>query len=346
MTIVSQHYDHVIGVDTHARTHTLVIVDRAGARREAATFPTSGAGLRRAHSWITRNASGRKLIAMEGTGSYGATFADLLSRAGLEVTETKPPKAGVRRAGKSDVIDAEHAARHVLSQPLDRLMTPRKHDGDQAALRVLLTARRAKTKEKTATINALIALLRGFALGIDARTALTAAQILQIAGWRTRTTDTDAVTTIRTEAISMAGAITIKDAELAANMTGLKKHVTALAPWLLEENGIGPFAAAQLIVSWSHRDRIRSEAAFARLAGAAPIPASSGNTTRHRLHRGGDRQLNHALWVIANSRMNTDATTKGYVLKRTAEGKTRKEICRNLKRYIARAMFRKLQAMT
>lgn len=292
---------------------------------------------------MTRQAPGRMLVAMEGTGSYGARFTDLLSAQQVTVAEVKPPKRGVRRAGKSDQIDAEHAARHALSLPLERVMVPRKHEGDQVALRVLLTARRAKTKEKTATINSLIALLRGFFLDIDARTGLTGAQINQVAAWRPRHSDTTAMTTIRDQAIQMARAIQTKDHELANNLTGLARHVTALAPWLLAEKGVGPFSAAQLLASWSIKDRIRSEAAFARLAGAAPIPASSGNTNRHRLHRGGDRQLNNALWVIANSRLMCDPATQAYAEKRIAEGKNRKEVLRILKRYIARSMFRKLQ---
>jgi transposase len=344
VTIVSQHYEHVIGVDTHARTHTLVVLNHAGATGATATFPTSGAGLARAHAWMLRNAPGRILTAMEGTGSYGAGFADLLAANNIDVAEVKPPKRGVRRAGKSDEIDAEHAARHALSLPLERVMIPRKHDGDQAALRVLLTARRAKTMEKTATVNALIALLRGFFLGIDARTGLTAAQISEVAAWRPRTGDTASMTTIRGEAISMAKAVLTKDAELTHNTQGLTKHVTALAPWLLAEKGVGPFVAAQLLASWSQKGRIKSEAAFARLAGAAPIPASSGNTTAHRLHRGGDRQLNHALWVQANSRMLYDDATKAYADKRTTMGKDRKNTLRMIKRYLARSTFRKLNA--
>lgn len=344
MTIVSQRYDHVIGVDTHAKTHSLVVIDHAGARGASGTFPTSQAGLKRAQAWIIRNAPGRTLTAMEGTGSYGAGFADLLTGVGMDVAEVKPPKRGVRRGGKSDEIDAEHAARHALSLPVDRVMIPRKHDGDQAALRVLLTGRRAKTKEKTATVNALIALLRGFFLGIDARTGLTAAQIAEIAGWRPRASNDAAMTTIRGEAIGMARSIRIKDTELAQNLRGLKQHVTVLAPWLLNEKGVGPFVAAQLLVSFSHTGRVRSEAAFARLAGVAPIPASSGNTTKHRLHRGGDRQLNNALYVTAKSRMNSDTTTQTYVAKRLAQGKDLKDTRRMLKRYISRSLFRKLHA--
>ncbi len=342
MTIVAEHYAYVIGVDTHARTHTLVALDRLGSKRAEGTFPTTPAGLGRAAAWITRTFPGSCLIAMEGTGSYGATFTDLLQKQGLTVAETRPPARRSRTAGKSDPIDAELAAQHALKLPIDRLSIPRTHDGDQAALRVLLTARNAKRKEKTATGNALTALLRAFDLGIDARKPLTRAQLMEIARWRARPTDSAGLATIRGEAINAARQVLAKETELAKNEAGLLKHVTALAPWLLKEPGIGPFAAAQLLASWSMADRIHSEAAFARLAGVAPIPASSGNRTDHRLDRSGDRQLNRALWVIATSRMLTDEATQAYVAKRTAQGQSRRRIIRSLKRYIARTLFRKL----
>jgi transposase len=346
VTIVAEQFSYVIGVDTHARTHTLVAVDHLGVKHTQSTFPTTKPGLARAAAWIGRNAPGSCLVAMEGTGSYGAVFADLLQRNGMAVAETRPPKKNTRRAGKSDPIDAELAARHVLALPVERVLVPRKHDGDQAALRVLLTARNAKRKEKTATSNALTALLRGFDYGIDARKPLTRTQIVQIASWRPRPTDTVAMATIRGEIVGLAGQVMAKEAELVKNEAGLVKHVTLLAPWLLDESGIGPVAAAQILASWSMKDRIRSEAAFARLAGAAPIPASSGNTTNHRLDRSGDRQLNRALWVIATTRMMFDDTTKAYVQKRTAAGQSRRAIIRSLKRYIARSLFRKLAKMS
>lgn len=343
VTIIPQQFDHVIGVDTHAKTHTLVILDRHGVRQKSETFPTNPAGLNRAHNWITRTAPGNVLVAMEGTGSYGAPFAELLHNAGICVTETKPPKRGARRAGKSDTIDAEHAARHALTLPPGHLNTPRRTSGNQAALRVLLTARYAVSKHRTETLNQLTALLRTHRLGIDARHPLTTPQIRTIASWRTQRAEADWLATIRGEAILLARSIENNDQQLARNHTGLTTHVTAIAGWLLQEKGIGPVSAAQLIISWGHPGRIRSEAAFARLAGAAPIPASSGNITRYRLHRGGDRSLNKALWTIANSRLLCDEQTKAYLNKRISEGKTRKETLRCLKRYIARATYRKLE---
>lgn len=345
MSIVAEEYRYVIGVDTHARTHTLVVLDHLGAKHQASTFPTTAAGLGRAAAWIDRNVSGRFLVSMEGTGSYGATFTRLLQDKGIAVMEARPPKRNTRRAGKSDPIDAELAARHALALPLEKVLVPRTGKGDPAALRVLLTARKAINKRKTATSNALIAHLRIFDLDVDARHTLTHDQIVQISRWRTRPSDNLAMATIRGHAIDLASQVVTHKKTLSTNEEGLRTHVEALAPWLLNETGAGPFAAAQLLASWSSKDRIHSEAAFARLAGAAPIPASSGNTTRYRLDRGGDRQLNHALYVIAHSRMICDDDTKAYVAKRTAQGKTSKEIIRNLKRYIARQIYRKLTKM-
>jgi transposase len=135
-------------------------------------------------------------------------------------------------------------------------------------------------------------------------------------------------------------AATVEAAELEHEILG---HVRALAPRLLDEPGIGPIVAAQLIVAWSHPGRLRSEAAFARLAGVAPVPASSGKTTRHRLSRGGDRQLNRALHTIVVHRRQHDAATKNYIARRVAEGKTRRDATRLLKRYLARHLYRLLQ---
>jgi transposase len=126
----------------------------------------------------------------------------------------------------------------------------------------------------------------------------------------------------------------------------IRQHVRALAPDLLDEAGVGPIVAAQLIVSWSHRDRVRSEAAFARLAGVAPLPASSGQTIRHRLSRGGDRQLNRALHTVVLHRRQHDPATRAYIARRVAEGKTAREATRILKRYLARHLYRVMQNAT
>ena len=135
-------------------------------------------------------------------------------------------------------------------------------------------------------------------------------------------------------------AATLEAAELERELLG---HLRALAPALLDEPGVGPIVAAQLIVAWSHPGRVRSEAAFARLAGVAPLPASSGKTTRHRLSRGGDRQLNRALHTVVLHRRQYDPATKDYIARRIAEGKSRRDATRLLKRYLARHLYRLLQ---
>ena len=345
MSMVSHQFSHVIGVDTHAKTHTLVVLDHLGARHGAAqAFPTTVPGLKRAHAWIARETTGPILVAMEGTGSYGAQFCDHLTAAGVRVTETKPPKHGVRRSGKTDAIDAEHAARFALGLTMNQLITPRNHSGSQSALTVLLMARRALTTARTATNNSLTALLRGYGLGIDARNALTLDQVREVASWRARPSDDIGLATIRAEAVREAVDVLHRDAELNANRKGLRQHVLVLAPQLFDEYGIGDVVAAQILVSWSHPGRIRSEASFARFAGIAPIPASSGNTVRYRLDRGGDRALNSAIWTTAFQRYHHDPRTAAYVVKKTNEGKTPKEIQRLLKRYIIRHLFRVLES--
>lgn len=347
MTIVAEKFEYVIGVDTHARTHTFAILHCAtGKIQETQAFPVTEAGMRRALDWAGRRAGGRAfLAAVEGTSSYGASLTRLLEDAGVEVAEAKPPRRATRRqAGKSDPIDAAAAARSVAGTDLDNLVLPRTGP-IRSALRVLLVARRAIDKRRTADRNTLTAMLRSIELGLDVRKALTDTQIAQIAAWRTRAGDDTATATIRAEARRLATAIITASSTLEANMAALRKHVTELAPDLLKVPGVGPFSAAILLTAYSHHGRVRSEAAFAHLAGAAPIPASSGNTTRHRLSRGGDRQLNRALDTIARTRLSYDANTRAYAERRANQGRTPKEIKRCLKRYIARQLFRQMNTL-
>jgi transposase len=343
MTIVAAEYDHVIGVDTHARTHTYAIVAAdTGRVIDTATFPTSPAGLARATGWIRRRRTAATLVAIEGTGSYGANLTRALQADGMDVCDVRPPKRGTRAGrGKSDEIDAVAAARTALASTPERLSTPRA-DGIRSALRVLLVARTAMDGRRTADRNILTALLRSFDLGIDARKPITNAQILTVSRWRQHLTQDDATATIRGEARRLAASVLELTRQLEDNNAALMKHVQELAPGLQDIHGVGPVTSAIVLTAYSHKGRVRSEAAFANLAGAAPLPASSGNTTRHRLNRHGDRQLNKALDVIARVRTSHDPETRAYVQRRTAEGKSRREIRRALKRYIARQLFRRL----
>jgi transposase len=197
--------------------------------------------------------------------------------------------------------------------------------------------------ERTKIINALTALIRSVDLGDDARKALTSAQITTIAGWRARDED-PAVAACRREAIRLASRIHALGRDLAAKMAELRQFTAAEVPELLDLPRVGPVVAGTILLAWSHPGRVRSEAAFAALAGTSPIPASSGNTIRYRLNRGGDRQLNRVLTTIVLVRMRHDQTTRNYLARRRAEGRTTKEIMRILKRYIACQVFRLLAA--
>ncbi|WP_427136355.1 IS110 family transposase [Pseudarthrobacter sp. S9] len=185
MTIVAEQYRHVIGVDTHARTHTYAILDAGtGRTSDSATFPTTAAGLSRAVTWLRRRTTGKVLVAIEGTGSYGANLTRTLQTEGIVVCDVRPPKRASRAGkGKSDEIDAVAAARTALASAAGTLAAPRA-DGIRSALRVLLVARRAIDSHRTADRNMLTALLRSFDLGVDARKPLTDAQVRSVAAWR------------------------------------------------------------------------------------------------------------------------------------------------------------------
>jgi transposase len=330
-------------VDTHAASHTLALITTGtGAVGQHAQFPTSPAGLRRAIGWIQRQTQdATTLIVIDGAGSYGAILTEQLIAAGLIVAEAPDvPAITRRRRGKSDALDAVAMAHAARSLDIDELRWPRAA-GDRTALRVLTVAREQMSGERTRAVNALTALLRTVDLGIDARRALTTTTIATVAAWRTRSGDAT-LTVCRAEAVRLAKRIRALDAELAANHTALHDAVTMQAPQLLALPGVGAVVAATVLLAWSHPGRIRSEAAFAALAGASPLPASSGNTTRHRLNRGGDRRLNRALYTVALVRMGHDPRTRDYVTRRINEGRTKREIMRNLKRYISRQLFRTL----
>ncbi|MGH2908967.1 MAG: IS110 family transposase, partial [Solirubrobacteraceae bacterium] len=341
--------DAVVGGDTHKDTHALELVAGSGAAIATITVGNDAGGYAAAIGWIAGHAAGRRLIVgLEGTRSYGIGLARALQRAGLTVVEVERPKREQRRGrGKSDAIDARLAALAVLRMDADRLPTPRA-DGDREALRILLSARAELVGTQTGQLNRLRALLL---LGDDTERALSHGRVnrgwlAQITGRRGRGSDTREAVVRRAESHRLAGAIRAGERELKANRDQLADIVEDLAPGVLTRRGIGPVSAAQALVSWSHPGRCRTEAAFAALAGASPIPASSGRQIRHRLNRGGDRQLNRALHTITLSRWRSCPRTRDYINRRRAEGKTDREIRRILKRYIARELFRTLTAAT
>lgn len=352
MTIVADAYTYVVGIDTHAATHHYAVIDtRTGGLVDDAEFPTHANGLLRAADWITRRTAqttrgdlGQVLISMEGTRSYGAQLATLLTQAGYRVVDAPSPKRE-RGSSKTDQIDAVVAARGSLHKHLDQLADARTGQ-TSATLQILLTARNSMTSERTRAINALNALLRVHDLGIDARRKVNRPTIRTITAWRTRKNDTLLHATARAEAIRLATRILALDIEADANERALLDLVRQAAPSLLDLPGVGPINAAIVLTAWSHPGRVRDEAGFAKLGGVCPLEVSSGRRHEHRLNRTGDRQLNRALHSIAKTRMQHDPTTREYVARRTAESLSKPRIRRCLKRYIARELYRHLTATT
>jgi transposase len=286
---------------------------------------------------------GARAWAIEGAGHYGAGLSRFLADHGERVLEVGRQPRGERwLRGKDDALDAVRAARSVLAAETPTLPRAGEH---QEALRVLLLARRSAVDVRRVALVQLRSVivtapeqLRG-----ELR-RLPLGQLLRRCS-RFRRSDTRPVDqqAIILALRSLARRIEAATTEADELEREIQQHVRALAPDLLNEAGVGPIVAAQLLVSWSHRDRVRSEAAFARLAGVAPLPASSGQTVRHRLSRGGDRQLNRALHTVILHRRQHDPATRDYIARRIAEGKTARDATRILKRYLARHLYRLMQ---
>jgi transposase len=349
VTIVAHAHPYVIGVDTHAKTHTLsILLSPNGELVSDSQFPNTTAGIARAIDWVARRTGGDQaaLWVIEGAGSYGAQLARMVEATGYTVVEAaKMSPKEHRGVGKSDALDAHRIAAAVLPLKQNQLRRLRDDDGARVGLRVLLAGRDQMTGERTAAINALVALLRFLNLGIDARRPLNASQIDEVSRWRARAEDIG-VATARAEAVRLAKRVISIGLELAENNKALTELLKrSAARDLLDKPGVGPVTAAVAMTAWSHHGRLRSEAAFASLAGTNPIPASSGNTIRHRLNRGGDRRLNQALHMAVVVRMRMDPDTQKYVERRLAEGQTKREIRRCLKRYLARQIYRNLTAV-
>jgi transposase len=346
MPMLAGQVDVVIGVDTHRDTNTAGIVDATTGGVVAHTeCGTDALGYQRLLAFVTQHTGdARRVFAIEGTGSYGAGLTTFLLERGEWVVEIDRPARPARRNGaKTDELDAVRAAREALSR--EHLAAPRAR-GDREAMRVLLTARAGAVVARTKAIGQLKALIVNAPHGLreQLRRGSTDEQLDRCA--RLRTTPAQSLehrATVRAIRAVARRALAL-EAEAAEHQSDLEELVVAACPPLLDQPGVGVITAAQFLVSWSHAGRIRNEAAFAMLAGVAPIPASSGKTIRHRLNRSGDRQLNRALHTVALSRQQHDRVTQTYIARRTAEGKSPREIRRSLKRAIAREVFRLLEA--
>lgn len=334
----------ILGVDTHADFHAAVLVDLLARTVATRTVPATRRGHRALLAWARQRGTLRR-AGVEGTGSYGAGLARLLALEGIEVIEvTRASRKGRRHLGKSDIRDAEGAARSVLAG--DATAIPKPRDGIVEAIRVLRHTRASAIKSRTQAG----LLLRNIVVAApdelhEQLARLTTKQLVERCARFHRPAQLDAVGATRKALRSLARRWQQLDAELRELDVDLK-HLTALAaPRLLNEPGIGPETAAKLlIVAGDNPDRLRSDAALAALCGASPVEASSGKTRRHRLNRGGDRQGNCALWTIATNRMLHHPETRDYVKRRTLEGRSEREIRRCLMRQLARRLFPLLRA--
>src|SRR5215218_2026052 len=320
MTVLADRVDGVIGVDTHRDTLTAAAITAVGGLLGQLVVTADAAGYQHLLDFARAHIPGRRCFAVEGAGSYGAGLTRLLADRGEWVVEVDRPSRPARRGGKTDALDAIRAAREALAQ--QRPAVPRRR-GDREALRVLLATRQGAVTARTSAINQLKALIVGAPeeLRAELRGQSTSGQVAYCAGLRDRPArPLEHRVTARALRVT-AQRIRVLAAEAAELQDQIGRLVQAVAPWLLELPGMGPISAGQVLVSWSHAGRLRSEAAFAALAGASPIPASSGQVTRHRLNRGGDRQLNRALHTVVVARLRDDPDTRAYAARRTAEAR-------------------------
>jgi len=334
----------VVGVDTHRDTHSAAICDARGRVLSRLQVPATPAGYADLLAWAGEAGTGQRLAwAIEGTRHYGLGLARHLAGAGQQVAEIDSTRhIGKRRAGKSDPIDAVRAARELLARPHPGQL---RADGDREALRLLMCDRdNAVQSCKTARTVLTSVIVTAPAQLREELRHLPAKRRAEACATLACPEGADRLMRVAYQTLISLGQRISSLAVVAAELEDqISEIVDELAPGLVAaEPGVGPLSAAQILLSWSHAGRIRTEAAFAMLSGTAPVPASSGRTGRHRLNRLGDRQLNRALHVIAVNRMRHHPPTLAYAERRRAEGKTDKEIRRCIKRYLARHLYRAL----
>ena len=335
------------GVDTHTDFHQAAVIDSIGRHLATKAFPTTPDGYLRLLEWLRSHG---KVIAVgvEGTGAYGCELARLLRANQVTVIEVDRPDRRARRAnGKSDPVDAFAAATAVLTGRAGG--TPKTRDGIVEAIRALRVVRRSAIKARTQIINQIRTLIITAPGEVRERlrTLAPAELIKQLARSRPGVDTRDPACAVRIALRRLARRYQYLTEEIADADAELKSLVDEAAPSLVALSGVGVETAAQLLITaGDNPERLTSEASFAHLCAAAPIQASSGRTNRHRLNRGGDRRANHALHMIALVRMRYDQRTQNYVARRTAEGMSKKDILRCLKRFIAREVYKHLTQPT
>ena len=329
-----------VGVDTHKDVHAAVAITTTGVRLAAIAVPASSQGYATLEAWV-RSMGAVQAFGIEGIGSYGAGLSRFLHERGHAVVEVNRPNRQLRhQKGKSDAVDAESAVRAVLAGQADG--EPKSGTGAVEMIRHLKVARNTAVKARTQAMQTLKAI-------IVSSPAVLREQIDPIRGTMTllrrlaalrpgplTSTLAPAKASLRT----IARRWLLLDAEIKQRDAQLETLTAAYAPELLQAHGLATGTAAEmLLVVGDNRERIRSEAAFAKLCGACPIPATSGKTVRHRLNRGGNRQANAALYRVVITRMRGHQPTQDYVRRRTEKGRSNIEIIRCLKRYVRREIF-------
>ncbi|CAN5262585.1 IS110 family transposase [soil metagenome] len=329
-----------LGIDTHLDTHVAAALDARGVLLDSIVLPTTPGGSQALLDWAASFGTIDR-VGIEGTGSYGAGLARWLRAQGVVVLEVDRPDRRARRSrGKSDALDAEAAARAVQSGRVSGL--PKAGDGQVEAIRALRIARRSAVDARSRVANQLHALR--VTAPDDLRVELGGLSLTRLAQRAARFRLMGPVSEPRAAARMALRSLAVRYLALGVEAARLDRElerlVTQVAPQLVARPGIGIQIAAQLLVTvGDNPTRVHSEAAFAMLTGTAPIPASSGKTQRHRLNRGGDRQANAMLHLLTLQRIRCDPRTRTYLQRRTAEGKSTKEIMRCLKRYLAREVY-------
>jgi transposase len=329
------------GVDTHKDLHVAAVVDERDGVLGSQCFATTRHGYKQMLAWM-RSFGPLRRVGVEATGTYGAGLLRYLQRAAVEVLEvTKPDKGDRRKRGKSDDLDAQNAAHAALAGK--RTVTPKTRDGMIESLRVLKACRKTAVAARRVALQMIhnTIVCAPDDLRDQLRELTRMGLIRTLAAWRPDMTDyRNVASAYRITLKSLARRYLELHDEIADLDVMIATIVDELAPNLVAQNSIGHESAAQLLLTaGDNAERLHSEAGFAALCGVSPVPASSGKTTRHRLNRGGDRAANSALHIIAIGRLRTDPRTKAYVARRMAEGHSKLEAIRCLKRYIARQVF-------
>ncbi len=346
MTTIPQPARHVDpgrvvgGVDTHKDEHVAAVLDHVGRVLGIEVFPTTAAGFDELRRWL-QDRGEIDSVGIEGCGSWGAGLCRHLLEHGIKVVEVnRPNRQNRRRRGKSDDIDAAAAARAVMAG--EASATPKTGDGPVEALRQLRVARSGAVKARTAAANQLHSL-------IDTAPQELRAQLLAVPYFKQKVavaekfrpgTSSSPEANAKRAMRSVARRWRFLNDEARELRREAERIINEIAPQLIARPGVGYETAGQLLVTvGDNPERLHSEKSFAALCASTPVKASTGRTKRHRLNRGGDRQANSALWTIVLVRMGTDQRTKDYVERRTAQGLSKKEIMRRLKRYVARELY-------